>query len=35
MMLIVFYTTPRRRPWLVAMLALLLGAGATLLAVSA
>ena len=33
-MLIVLYTTPRRRPWLLALFALLFGVGATLLAIA-
>ena len=33
-MLIVLYTTPRRRPRLLVLAALLLGAGATLLAIA-
>ena len=31
MMLMVFYTTPRRWPWLIALFAFLLGLGAALM----
>ena len=34
MMLIAIYTTPRRRSWIVAVAAFLIGAGATLLLVA-